>query len=143
MKKGMILFLFLASAISGPAEDKKSPQQACADEGTMVTDYQKGLADLIDTVHKEKLDEFERAYHRRSCLSKLNLCDGILDMATACYDQALKDSSTPKGNVETYRAKRDANAKLKEKLMRYRDSLKAKEEGKDAKALIETFDLTN
>jgi hypothetical protein len=143
MKQGMILFLFLATAVCGFAEDKKPTPQACADEESMVTDYEKGLSELIGTVHKEKLDEFERAYHRRSCLSKLNLCDGILDMVTACYDEALKDSSTPKANVDTYRAKRDAYAKLKEKLMHYRDSLKAKGEDKDAKNLIETFDLTN
>ena len=143
MKTGMILFLFLAGAVSGLAEDKKSPAQACADEETMVADYQKGIGDLVGTIQKEKLEEFERAYHRKSCLNKLNLCEGILDTATACLDETLKGSSTSKANAESYRAKRDAYAKLRAKLIQYRDSLKSKEEGKDAKALIETFDLAN
>ncbi|MBI4165037.1 MAG: hypothetical protein HY508_04815 [Acidobacteria bacterium] len=145
MKKGTILFLllFLAGAVSGLAEDKKSQSQACSDEESMVADYQKSLAELVSTIHKEKLEEFQRAYHHRSCLSKLNLSEGILDVATACFDQAIKDASTPKKDIETYRAKRDAYAKLKEKLIQYRDSLKAKEEAKDAKILIEKFDITN
>ena len=72
MKTGMILFLFLASVVAGLAEDKKSPPQACADEETMVSDYQKGIAELVGTIQKEKLEEFERAYHRKNCLNKLN-----------------------------------------------------------------------
>ena len=143
MKTGIVLFLFLAGAVSGLAEDKKSSAQACADEETMVSDYQKGIGELVGKVQKEKLDEFERAFHRKSCLNKLNLCEGILDTASACLDETLKDSSTSKGNAESYRAKRDAYAKLKARLMQYRDSLKSKEEDKAAKALIETFDLAN
>ena len=143
MKTGIVLFLFLAGALSGLAEDKKSTSQACADEETMVTDYQKGISDLVGTVHKEKLEEFERAFHRKSCLNKLNLCEGILDTATACFDDSIKNSSTSKADAESYRAKRDAYAKLKARLIQYRDSLKTKEEDKAAKALIETFDLAN
>jgi soluble cytochrome b562 len=143
MKTGIVLFLFLAGAVSGLAEDKKSASQACADEETMVTDYQKGISDLVGTVHKEKLEEFERAFHRKSCLNKLNLCEGILDTANACLDDTLKNSSTSKADAESYRAKRDAYSKLKARLIQYRDSLKSKEEDKAAKALIETFDLAN
>ena len=143
MKTGIVLFLFLAGAGSGLAEDKKSSSGACADEETMVAEYRKGMGELVGTIHKEKLEEFERAFHRKVCLNKLNLCEGILDIATACYDEVLKDSSTSKANAEEYRAKLDAYAKLKAKLIQYRDALKAKEQDKDAKALIETFDLAN
>lgn len=142
MKTGVILFLILTAAVPSLAEEKKAPQ-ACADEESMVADYQKGLTDLVGTVQKEKLDDFARAYHRRSCLSKLNLCESILDTATACFDDAIKDSSTPKASLEACRAKRDGYAKLRTKLIQYRDSLKAKEEDKEAKALIETFNMAN
>src|SRR5438093_1604916 len=106
MKTGVILLLVLAVAVPTLAEDKKAPQ-ACADEETMVGDYQKGLTDLVGTIQKEKLDDFARAFHRRSCLSKLNLCEGILDTATACFDDAIKASSAPKANLDECRAKRD------------------------------------
>lgn len=144
MKIGLnFFFLFLVGVASGFADDKKAPPQACKDEETMVVDYQRGLSDLIATVQKESLADFGRAFHRRSALNKLNLSEGILDIATECLDQTLKDSSAAKGQSEAYRAKRDAYAKLKERLVQYRDSLKGKDEDKDAKALIEKFELTN
>jgi hypothetical protein len=97
---------------------------------------------LIANIQKEKLEDFEKAFHRRTCLSKLNLCEGILDTAAACYDEAVKNSSTPKARLETCRAKREAYVKLKEKLIKYRDALKATEDAKEAKALIASFDVT-
>ena len=138
------LSFFLAGAIFGLADKnkKEAPPQPCLDEEAMVTDYEKGLNDLVATVRKEKLPEFQRAYHRRTCLSKLNMCGAVFDTATACYDNAVKDSATPKANIEAYKAKLDAYAKLKAKLVQYRNSLKAKENPKDAKALIETFQPT-
>ena len=132
MKKGMIIFLFLVGVASGVADDKKAPE-ACNEEATMVSDYQKGLADLVGTVQKESLQDFERAFHRKSALSKLNLSEGILDIAMECFDQALKDATTPKERRGIYQAKRDAIGNLREKLIQYRSSLKAKEEGKDSK----------
>ena len=141
MKKKMVFLfsLFLAGANFGLSDDKQPAALACSDEEAMVRDYEKGLSDLVDTIKKEKLDEFQRTFHRRTFLSKLNLTEGILDMASACLDEAIKNPSTTKANGESYRAKRDAYAKLKEKLIQYRDSLKAAGEDKQAKALIETF----
>ena len=146
MRKRLVflLSLFLVGAIFGLADKnkKEAPPQVCLDEEAMVTDYEKGLNDLVGTVQKEKLEDFQRAFHRRTCLSKLNLCEAVLDTATACYDNAIKDPATPKASAEEYKAKRDAYAKLKEKLIQYRDSLKTKENAKEAKALIETFHPT-
>lgn len=143
MKRGMIIFFFLVGVPSGLADEKKTEPQACKEEATMVSDYQKGLADLVGTVQKESLAEFERTFHRRSTLSKLNLSESVLGAAMECFDQALKDSASPKGHKEAYQAKRDGIAKLREKLIQYRTTLKAKEEGKDSKALIETFALAD
>lgn len=145
MKKGLTFFfsLFLAGAIFGFPDETKPAPQACSEEETMVTDYEKGLSDLVGKVQKETPEEFQRLFHRRSCLSKLNMCEGVLDTATECLEAAIKNPSAPKASVESYRAKRDAYAKLKEKLIQYRDSLKAKEEDKEAKALIETFHPAN
>ena len=37
--------------------------QACKDEASMVSESQKALADVLATVKKEALPDFERAYH--------------------------------------------------------------------------------
>jgi hypothetical protein len=142
MKSVAGVLLLLVGISTGLADEKKSAPPACQDEEAMVADYEKGISELISTVQKESLADFSRAFHRKSCLTKLTLSLGILDTATACFDQAVQDSATPKGQVEAYKAKRDAYAKLKDKLSHYRDAVKAAEEEKAAKALIEKFDLT-
>jgi hypothetical protein len=142
MKSFAGVLLLLVGISSGLADEKKkSVPPACQDEEAMVADYEKGIAELISTVQKESLADFSRAYHRKSCLTKLTLATGILDTAAACFDQAVQDPATPKAQAEGYRAKRDAYAKLKDKLGHYRDSVKAAEEDRAAKALIEKFDL--
>jgi hypothetical protein len=138
---GIAYLLLLGIALIGVAGQKQAPPAACQDEEAMVTDYEKGLQDLVGTVKKETLADFERTYHRKSCLTKLNLCVTVLDGAVACLDKAAQDSSTPKAQAGAYAAKRDGYAKLKEKVGHYRDSLKTTEAGKDAKALIEKFDF--
>lgn len=145
MKKGVVILLtlFVSSAAFGIADDKEPATARCKDEATMVSDYEKGLSDLVGTVKKEKLEEFRRAYHRRACLSKLGICEGVFDTATSCYDEALKDSDLPKGDTEIYKARREACVKTKEKLIQFREALKAKEESQEAKTLIETFQVEN
>lgn len=115
--------------------------QACQDEETMVADYRKTIGDLTDSVKKESLQEFERAYHRKSCLTKLTLSLGIVGGAADCFSKAAEDSTTPKDQAAAYKAKSEGYSKLKEKLGHYRDTLKTTEAGKDAKALIEKIDL--
>jgi uncharacterized protein YpuA (DUF1002 family) len=61
----------------------------------------------------------------------------VLNGATACFDMAIHDSATPKEQVETYKAKRDAYGKAKESVSHHRDSLKKVEEEEGAKKLIE------
>jgi len=109
----------------------------------MATDYKKSLTDLVATVQKESQADFERAYHRKSCLTKLTLCVGVVEGLTACFDKAAQDSATPKSQAGTYKAKRDLYMKFHDKIVQYRDSLKATENEKSAKQQIEKFDLTN
>ena len=141
MRTGIAYLLLLGIASIGVAGQKQAAPPACQDEEAMVTDYEKGLQDLVGTVKKENLADFGRTYHRKSCLTKLTLCVGVLDGAIACLDKAAQDSSTPKEQAGAYAAKRDGYAKLKEKVGHYRDSLKTAEADKDAKALIEKFDF--
>ena len=117
--------------------------QTCQDEETMVTDYKKSISGLEATVKKESLEDFEKAYHRKSCLTKLTLSLGIVAGAVECFNKAAEDSATPKDQVAAHKAKSDSYSKLKDKLSHYRDALKSAEAGKDAKALIEKIDLSD
>jgi len=143
MGKVLGVLLLIVGVSPGLADEKKTAPPACQDEEAMVADYQQGLTELVATVQKESLADFERTFHRKSCLTKLTLCDGILDTGTACFDKALQESKPSKDQAGAYKAKREAYAKLKERISQYRDSLKATEQGKAAKAMIEKFDLAN
>jgi len=116
--------------------------QACQDEEAMATDYKKSISDLAASVKKESLTDFEKAYHRKSCLTKLTLSLGIVGGAADCFNKAAEDPATPKDRVASDKEKSDIYTKLKEKLGHYRDAVKSTEAGKDAKALIEKIDLT-
>lgn len=141
MRTEIVYLLLMGAASIGVAGQKQAPPPACQDEEAMVTDYEKGLQDLVGTVKKENLADFERAYHRKTCLTKLNLCASILEGAIACLDSAAQDSSASTEQAGAIAAKRDAYTKLKEKVGHYRDSLKTAEADKDAKALIEKFEI--
>jgi hypothetical protein len=136
------LLLVLAWTASPAKEKKDVLPPACQDEEAMVADYQKSLGDLVEAVKKESLAEFQSHYHRKSCLAKLSLYVGVLGGVTECFDKASQDPKRSKDEAATYGSKRDSLAKLKTRLEGYRDGLKAASMDKDAKALIETFDLS-
>lgn len=140
MKKAIGILLLLVG-IPAAADQKEAPPQACQDEEAIVADYNKTLTELVGTVKKETLEDFRRAYHRRSTLTKLTLCTGMIDGAMSCLEQSAQDSSTPKDQAESYKTKHDAYAKLKDKVVQYRDSLKTAEMDEDAKPLIEKMEF--
>ncbi len=143
MMKAMGVLLLLAGVSAAAADQKKeAPPPACGDEEVMVADYRKTLTELVGTVKTESLDDFRRAYHRKSCLTKLMLCTTVVEGAVACFEHAAQDTSTPKAQAETYKTKRDGYAKLKDRVGRYRDALKAAEIDEDAKPLIEEMNFT-
>lgn len=117
--------------------------QACKDEEAMVEDYKKSILDLVETVKKETLPEFERAYHQKNCLTKLTLSVSLVDGLVSCLEKAAQDPAALKQDVQTYKTKRETYVKLKEKVQQNRDALKTTATGKDAKALIEKIDLSN
>jgi hypothetical protein len=142
MYRKMGITLLLGVAVAGSLAQRPVYAQACQDEETMVTDYQKSIGDLVATVKKESLQDFLRHYHRKNILSKLTLCPGIVDIAAECLTKAGSDPDASKQQKEQYKAKGEAYTKLKSKVVQYRDELKAAEPGKDSKALIEKFDLS-
>jgi SUMO ligase MMS21 Smc5/6 complex component len=117
--------------------------QACKDEEGMVTEWKKTLGDLVATVKKESLTDFEKAFHQKSSLNKLTFYGSSVEGVLACLDKASQDPATPKEEADAYKAKRANYAKLKEKLQQDRNALKAAEAPKEAKELIAKFDLAD
>lgn len=117
--------------------------QACKDDEAVVEDYKKSVNELVQTVKKESLVDFQRAYHQKSCLTKLTLCGISVERLVSCLEKASQDTTVAKEEVEAYKAKREPYAKLKEKVQQERSRLKATEAPKDAKALIEKIELSN
>ncbi len=117
--------------------------QACKDEKAMVDDFKQGLVTTVDAVKKESLEDFEKSFHQKTCLSKLTLCLNVMDEVLNCLDKASQDPSATKDAAAAYKAEKESYEKLKEKLTQYKTQLKAAEAPKDAKALIAKFDLAN
>lgn len=115
--------------------------QACKDEESMADYYKKDVAGLVETVKKESLQDFEKAYHQKSSLSKLTLYGSNVDSVLSCLDKAAQDSTATKEQVDAYKAQHETYGKLKERIQQDRNALKSKEAPKDAKALIEKFDF--
>lgn len=115
--------------------------QACKDEESMVDYYKKDLAELVGTVKKESLPDFQKAYHQRSSLTKLTLYGNTVGGLLSCLDKAAQDPTATKEQVDADKAKRETYAKLKDKIQQDHNALKTTEASKDAKALIEKFDF--
>jgi hypothetical protein len=140
---GALLIGIVTLGLAAAKQKQAAAPPPCQDEETMVGDYTKDLTSLTATVKGEDLTAFQRAFHRKTCLTKLTLCVPMLDVAAACFEKAANDPATPKDQVQAIRAKHDQYVKLKEKVGHYRDALKATQAYKEAKALIEQFDFSN
>ena len=116
--------------------------QACQDDEEMSKTTLKDITDLVGTVKKESLGDFERAYHQKSYLSKAGFCLSVIGGLVGCLDKAAQDATATKEQVDAYKAKRESYAKLKDKIEQSRNAVKAAEQ-KDAKALIEKAALSN
>ena len=116
--------------------------QVCKDEVSMATDFKKDFADRVAAIKKESLSDFEKGFHQKSTLAKLSLFANLVDTATDCLNKAAQDAATPKDDAEAAKTQVAAFAKLKERLQRDREALKAAQEPRDAKDLIAKFDLS-
>jgi hypothetical protein len=143
----MKAMLGIGLAATGVLVNALSPQplfaQACKDEQAMIDEFKQGIVTTVDAVKKESLDNFEKAFHQKSCLTKLTLAINAMDEVLSCLDKASQDASATKEQVAAYKAQKESDTKLKEKMTQYKSQLKAIEAPKDAKALIEKFDLAN
>lgn len=116
--------------------------QACEEEDAMIRDYRKSLVELVDTVRKESLEQFQRAYRQKSCLNRLTFFLVAFDPVLECLEKAAAAPNTPKAQATALREKHEGYVKLKAKVEEYRDALKKAGDDKAAKAVIEKFELT-
>jgi|YelNatPaOPRAMG01_1025707.scaffolds.fasta_scaffold12101_3 hypothetical protein len=117
--------------------------QTCTDDEGMVKSYVQSITDLIGTVKKESLPDFEREYHEQSCLTRLTLALGIVNSLIDCLNKAAKDPAATQEQIAAIKSKLQSYTKLKSTLEQDHDSLKAAKDTKTAKALIEKFVLSS
>jgi len=117
--------------------------QACKDETSMVDGSQQALTELMETVKKESLAEFETLNHQKSAVNKLSLHDGMLGELVSCLDKVAQDATASKEDAAAAKAQHDASVKLQEKVKQQQAAIKAAKAPKDAKALIEKLDLVS
>lgn len=111
--------------------------QSCQDDQGMADAQVKTAADMVDTVKKESQADFEAKFHQKSCLNKLTFALSSLNDAISCLDKAGPAAGAPADQTSP----KDSDTKLKDRITKYRSSLKSAEDAKSAKALIGTFDL--
>jgi hypothetical protein len=120
-----------------PFSPPRLSAQSCKDEEGMVADYKKSVGEMVETVKKESLLDFEKAFHQKNVTTKLALLGSMVDGYISCLQKRASDPTTPKGDADVAKGKIDAYSKLKDKIKQDRDAVKAAPTGKEAKALIE------
>ncbi len=117
--------------------------QACKDDELMANESKKSIAELVETVKKESLAEFNRAYHQRSSLSRLTVCLSTVNGLVSCLEKASQDTTATPEDAAANKAKLETYTKLKGKIDQDRKALKNASDPKEAKALIEKFNLSD
>jgi hypothetical protein len=139
MKCWTVFALVLGSAFVLSSGSPQLSAQVCKDEEGMVADYKKTVTDLVETVKKESLIDFEKAFHQKNVTTKMTLFGSMVDGMISCLQKRVNDPATLKEDADAAKGKIDAYNKLKDKIKQDRDALKAAQTGKEAKALIEKF----
>lgn len=134
----LLAVLLITLVIVTPAQ-----AQSCKDETEMVSETQQNLNESVTQIKKESQSDFEREFHQKSCLAKLSLSESLVGELVGCLDKAIQDPAATKEQIADYKAKRDAAAKLKDKITQAHTTLKNAADPKVAKAAIDRFDFTN
>lgn len=116
--------------------------QTCNDDEGMVKSYVQSLTDLVGTVKKESLADFQKDYHEQSCLTRLTLSLGIVNSLIDCLNKAAKDPAATPAQLSAIKSKLASYTKLKTAMEQDRDALKAAKDTKTAKSIIEKFVLS-
>ena len=142
MKCWTVFALVLGGAFLLSIGSRQLSAQNCSDDEGMVTYYNKNVTDLVETVKKESVTDFAKAFHQKTMMTNLTLFGGTVDRLLTCLQKRASDPSTLKADADAAKGKIDSFNKLKDKIKQDRDALKAAQAEKDAKALIEKISFT-
>ena len=142
MKCWTVFALTLGGAFVLMSGSLQLSAQVCKDEEGMVTEYKKTVTDLVETVKKESLLDFQKAFHQRNVMSKMTFFGSIVDGMISCLQKRANDPSALKADSDAAKGKIDVYNKLKDRIKQDREALKAVQSEKEAKALIEKFAFT-
>ncbi len=141
MRRRIWIAFVAGAALACLAVPRPLEAQACKDDEMIANEFRKEVADLVGTVKKESLEDFQKAYHQKSCLSKLAMSLSAVNGLLGCLDKAAKETTATQEDVAAYKAKHASYTKLKGKIESDRDTVKGTEDAKQAKALIGKIDL--
>ncbi len=143
MKYWSVFVFILGTAFVLSLGSRQLSAQVCSDDEGMVTYYNKNVTDLMGTVKKESLQDFGKAFHQKTMLTNLTLFSGTVDRLLSCLQKRASDPATVKEDADAAKSKINVYSKLKDKIKRDREALKAAPNDKEAKALIEKFTYTS
>jgi hypothetical protein len=141
MKCWIVFALVLGSAFVLSLGSRQLSAQVCTDEEGMVTYYKKNVTELVGKVKKESLQDFGKAFHQKVMTTQLTLFNGTVDGLLNCLQKRANDPTTLKEDADAAKGKINTYNKLKDTIKQDRDTLKAAQTEKEAKALIEKFDF--
>ena len=139
MKRRILTVILAGPLLFGLPILRSIHGQTCNDDEGMVKSYVQGITDLVGTVKKESLSDFEKDYHMQSCLTRLTLSVGIVGSLIDCLNKATKDPAATPAQLASIKTKLGNYTKLKTALEQDRDDLKAAKDAKTAKSIIEKF----
>ena len=141
LKSAIALAVLVPAALAATAPPLQA--QACKDEKEVLQAMMQDLVQAVADIKKESEADFEAKYHRKACLNKLTFASGAAGDASQCLQKAGGDATAPADQQSAAKSEGESDAKLKERLSHYRESLKAAADGKESKTLIETFELSS
>jgi hypothetical protein len=116
--------------------------QACQDEEEMFKESVKDVSNLVDTVKKENVSDFQNHYHQKSYLSKTTFLLQMAGTLVDCLNKAAQDTTATKEQVDAYKLKRDTYTKFKARVGQDEGTIKSTGDAKNAKGLIEKCNLS-
>ncbi len=139
MKRRILAVILAGPLLFGLSILQSLHGQTCSDDEGMVKSYVQSITDLVGTVKKESLSDFEKEFHEQSCLSRLTLSLGIVNSLIDCLNKSAKDPAATPAQIAAIKSKLQNYATLKSALEQDRDTLKAAKNTKTAKSIIEKF----
>src|SRR5947199_9409939 len=105
--------VLLVGGLAGCLGQRTLLAQACQDDEEMSKTTLKDITDLVGTVKKESLADFERAYHQKSCVSKAGFSLTVISGRVSCLDKAAQHSAACNEQAAAYKPNRDSTTKTR------------------------------